>query len=225
MRRTSLIVVGAVAVILIIGSSSVMARPSCAQLADIGMCNSTCYILGQGMCSSYYYDGPPPFDECAVIYRCTASPGIERPQACTCDGTGCFLAGTQITMADSTTKAIEEIAVGDMVLAFDEATGELKPDRVSTVHDPVVWDHYFLVNGSLRLTPPHPVLSNGEWVEIGQLEVGDSLTDTVGKAVPIESIEVIKESVTAYNFATNPYQTYVADGIIVHNKPPIPTEP
>jgi hypothetical protein len=224
MRRSSVFVVGLLAVVLIIGSSTVWARPSCAQLADVGMCNSYCWMIGQGMCYSYYFDGPPPINECAVVYLCTNTPWIERPQECSC-GTGCFLAGTQITMADSTTKAIEEIEVGDVVLAYDEATGELKPDTVSKVHDPVVWDHYFLVNGSMKLTPSHPVLSDGTWVEIGKLEVGDTLTAADGKAVPIESIETIKESVTVYNFATNPYQTYIANGIIVHNKPPIPTEP
>jgi intein/homing endonuclease len=123
-------------------------------------------------------------------------------------------------MADGSQKPIESIGVGDMVLAYDEATGEMKPDKVSVVHDPVEWDHYLLVNGALKLTPPHPVLTDGEWVAIGELEIGDSLTAADGSKVLIESLEVVSEPVTVYNFATNPYQTYVAGGFIVHNKNP-----
>ena len=43
-------------------------------------------------------------------------------------------------------------------------------------------------------------------------------------SIVIESIKTVEEPVTVYNFSVNPYQTYVADGVIVHNKPPIPSE-
>ena len=44
------------------------------------------------------------------------------------------------------------------------------------------------------------------------------------KEITIASVKVVPDQVKVYNFATNPYATYVANGVIVHNKPPIPTE-
>ena len=132
-------------------------------------------------------------------------------------GGGCFIAGTAITMADNTTKPIEEIKVGDMVLAFDEQTGEMKEDIVSHVFSYDKEDTYLVINNHLRVTPVHGFLSKGEWLNIGDLKVGDTLTNTKGEDVPIERIDVIKETVDIYNFEVNPYHTYVANGLIVHN--------
>ena len=57
------------------------------------------------------------------------------------------------------------------------------------------------------------------------LVVGDRLIGADKKPVEIASIETRKEQVTVHNFATNPYATYVANGVIVHNKNPMPTDP
>ncbi|HEX5042516.1 MAG TPA: Hint domain-containing protein [Candidatus Polarisedimenticolaceae bacterium] len=158
---------------------------------------------------------------CSVHFQC--EDGRSATRACACSA-GCFLAGTKISMADGTEKPIEEIQVGDMVLAFDEKTGELKPDRVAKVHDPVQAEGYLVVNDKLLLTNVHPVLTPGGWKEIGTLEVGDKLIGVDKKELPIRSMRTVAEKVTVYNFATNPYATYVANGVIVHNKNPEPTE-
>jgi hypothetical protein len=160
-------------------------------------------------------------EACHVHYTC--SDLTTHNELCSCGG-GCFLAGTKITMADRSEKPIEEIKAGDMVLAYDEKTGELKPDRVKMVHDPVVADGYLIVNEKLFLTKVHPVLTPSGWKEIGTLKVGDSLIGADKREIAIASIKLVPEQVKVYNFATNPYQTYVANGVIVHNKTPIPTE-
>ena len=137
-------------------------------------------------------------------------------------GGGCFLSGTPILMADGTKKSIEKIKIGDRVLAFDEESGDLKEDVVKeffvhTTHD------YLLINNYLRVTKNHPVFSNGEWVEIGILKVGDTLTGSQGKPIKISSIREINHpdiDIPIYNLEVNPYHTYIAGGIIAHNKPP-----
>ena len=43
---------------------------------------------------------------------------------------GCFIGGTQISMADGSKKAIESIVIGDLVLAFDKE-GNLGPASVT----------------------------------------------------------------------------------------------
>lgn len=160
-------------------------------------------------------------EACKVHYTC--ADGTGGTTFCSCGG-GCFLAGTKITMADKTEKPIEAIKVGDMVLAFDEKTGELKPDRVSVVHEPVLTDDYLVVNEKMKLTRVHPVLTPSGWKEIGTLVVGDKLIGANKEEIPIASIRVVPEQVKVYNFATNPFATYVANGVIVHNKGPKPKD-
>jgi hypothetical protein len=194
---------------LLVGlSTPVHAIPPCHQA-----CQAYCGSVQVLSCSF-----PEP---CRVAYTCDNGRSGNSPCACSA---GCFLAGTRITMADGTEKAIEKIEVGDLVLAYDEKTGELKPDRVSKVHDPVQAEGYLLVNEKLYLTNVHPVLTPSGWREIGTLAVGDKLIGVDTKEVVIASIETLPGPVTVYNFATNPYATYVANGVIVHNKNPIPTE-
>lgn len=135
---------------------------------------------------------------------------------------GCFLAGTPITMADGSQKPIEEMKVGDMVLAYDEATKQMKPDKVTEIFKHDQEDTFLIVNGHIKVTPIHRVLSKGNWVEIGKLKVGDTLTNTKGEDVAIQTIEVVNNKVNIYNFEVNPYHTYVADGVIVHNRKIIP---
>ena len=48
--------------------------------------------------------------------------------------------------------------------------------------------------------------------------MGDTLTNPKGEDVLIESIVRFNEPVNIYNFEVNPYHTYVANGIIAHNR-------
>ena len=197
-----------VAVILLSLSTPAHALPACWQA-----CEAYCATAQVTSC-----DYP---EACVVHYTCSDFRSGTSP--CSCGG-GCFLAGTKITMADKTEKPIEAIQVGDMVLAYDEKTGELKPDRVAVVHEPVMAEGYLVVNETLKLTNVHPVLTSSGWKEIGTLKVGDKLIGADKKEVAIASIRNVPEPVKVYNFATNPYATYVAGGVIVHNKPPKPTD-
>jgi len=130
----------------------------------------------------------------------------------------CFLSGTPILMSDGSLKPIENVKVGDAIIAFDEKTGEFKEDKVVEffVHDT---DRYLLINDYLKVTANHPVYHEGKWVEIGNLKVGDNILNSLGQPEAIRSIEEVKEKALVYNFEVNPYHTYVAGGIVAHNKP------
>ncbi|MFC1703383.1 polymorphic toxin-type HINT domain-containing protein [Candidatus Omnitrophota bacterium] len=132
----------------------------------------------------------------------------------------CFVAGTPILMADGTSKSIEEIKVGDTVLAFDQETGENKPDKVTEVFEHTT-DNYLLINGHLKITSNHPLFHENKWVEVGLLKIGDELTKVDGTKETITSIEKIEAPVLVNNFTVNPLGTYYADGILAHNKPHI----
>lgn len=132
-------------------------------------------------------------------------------------GGPCFLAGTPILLADGKTKLIEDISVGDVVLAYDEETKTFKPDAVK--HFVVGYSKvgYLIVNDEMKVTPAHRLLVNGKWVEAGNLAVGDQLLDTSGKARPVTSIKRVEDPTVVFNFDVNPYNTYVAHGVVVHN--------
>jgi len=137
----------------------------------------------------------------------------------------CFLAGTPILMADGSLKPIEQVKVGDQLVAFDEKTAVFKNDKVKEVSQHAA-DRYLIVNGNLKVTSNHLVYSNGRWEKIGSLKVGDKLFDSNGKEETINDIKEIAQKVTVYNLEVNPYHTYVAGGFLVHNKTiPYPVTP
>ena len=141
----------------------------------------------------------------------------------TCPTGTCFVSGTPILMADGSTRPIENVKVGDKILAFDEKTKTLKEDSVKLFfqHD---GQEYLVVNDSLKVTPNHPVYSEGKWVEIGKLPIGSKLLNSQGQAEEITSIRLVREPVKVYNLEVNPYHTYIAGGVVVHNKT-TPIEP
>lgn len=195
----------------------------CERIPTIGYTNSYGHF-------SIYVDQCP---FCAFSYYYEVTVGNDT-HCCRMDGIGsswdagtwtvgcnyhCFVAGTPITMADGATKPIEKIEAGDLILAYDEATKEMKPDEVLHVHDPVVENSYLIINDRIRVTKEHPFMSNGEWTPVRELKVGDVLARADGTPEMVTKIELVLEPVKVFNFSTNPYETFVADGIIVHNKP------
>jgi Pretoxin HINT domain len=176
-------------------------------------CTCNCYYVTIGNITR------GPFGKCPV----DVDTGL---WSITCGGGSCFLAGTKIRMADGSSQAVEMVSQNDRVLGFNQLTGKLEASKVNLVHPPAVSESYLIINDILRVTNEHPFLSNGQWVPIGKLRVGDTLTDQKGSPVPITSIETIWERVSVYNFAVEGAHNYIAEGFVAHNKnPPEDEEP
>ena len=136
---------------------------------------------------------------------------------------GCFASGTIIQMGDSSYKRIEEVCVGDTVLAYDQKKKLKTKSRVSHTfhHSPEeAMDYYLVINDNLRVTPNHPMFVEGKWKHAGELKIGDKLLDSKGKTVKIGSIKKIREKIPVYNIEVDRYHTYFADNVLVHNKEP-----
>ncbi len=134
------------------------------------------------------------------------------------EGGGCFLAGTKVTMADGSTKNIEDIAVGEQIMTFvSPFERKLVATEVEKTFYHVV-SGYLIINNQLKVTPEHIVLLNNKWQPIGQAAVGDWLMNDHGQPVKIFSIEQSEEVAEVYNLQTKHYHTYLADGIYVHNQ-------
>ena len=80
--------------------------------------------------------------------------------ACACDCYSCFPAGTLVTMADGSTKKIEEVKIGEYLLgAHGQINQVLALDRPLVGKRPMV-----VINDELVTTPTHPVLkTSGEF--------------------------------------------------------------
>ncbi|MDO7908785.1 RHS repeat-associated core domain-containing protein [Paenibacillus sp. JX-17] len=91
----------------------------------------------------------------------------------------CFVAGTLVE-TDHGSKPIEEIQVGDKVLAQDEETGKLAYQPVEETFQRETSETYHIQVGDTEIvtTAEHPfwVIGKG-WVESRNLNVGDTLVD------------------------------------------------
>jgi len=139
----------------------------------------------------------------------------------------CFPKGTKISMADNTVKNIEDIVIGDKVIAFGE-DNKLVDDEVTKVHSHVFTDccSDSLVKVTLSndkeftVTSNHPFYMpehNGfKW--IGLFEKGELVMTKDGMMYPVSSIETLDSNEqTVYNFEVKDTHTYIAEDLRVHN--------
>jgi hypothetical protein len=134
-------------------------------------------------------------------------------------------------MADMSTRSIERIKAGDVVLSYDPATGSILPGRVvKTFARPYAKGaNLAQVNGTIVATPEHPFFVNGGWVSAGKLRVGDELlrvrtgetnwvaSSGVSERVTSIDIKPSPSDIFVYNFEVERQHTYFAGGVLVHN--------
>jgi RHS repeat-associated protein len=139
--------------------------------------------------------------------------------------TPCFAPGTLVETVDGL-RPIEEIAVGDLVLAMDEATGEQAYKEVLEVivtgAQPLI--ELGLVRGdgseSVQVTPEHPFWAQGlGWLDAGALDVGDHVFSLGLGWTQVTSKASMPGDYTVYNLTVADYATYSVgeQGAWVHN--------
>uniref|UniRef100_UPI00035C38E8 polymorphic toxin-type HINT domain-containing protein n=1 Tax=Paenibacillus massiliensis TaxID=225917 RepID=UPI00035C38E8 len=121
---------------------------------------------------------------------------------------------------------IEDIEVGDQVLAKDESDpeGDLGYKEVTALYrnqrDDIIKLH--VGEQVIETTDNHPFWVEGKgWIFADELQVGDKLQKADGSNLKIDKVEFLKldKPITVYNFTVADYHTYyVTDiGIWVHN--------
>ena len=129
---------------------------------------------------------------------CTGAPGgtcvsVSPPSTCVFQ---CFTGETLIAMADGTSRPIEHIRAGDLVLG-----NAGRVNRVTEVHLPLLGQRpLYALNGSgYFVTAGHPFMTEEGWkaidpsatpaehagLNVGRLTVGDRLLALMGAAVPV----------------------------------------
>ncbi|CAM5388687.1 polymorphic toxin-type HINT domain-containing protein [Streptomyces griseorubiginosus] len=142
----------------------------------------------------------------------------------------CFLAGTDVLMADGSTKNIEDVKVGDEVKATDPRTGESGSRKVThliiTEHDKH-FSELSIATGDgiekLTATFEHPFWSpsEGDWVDAGALKPGMTLLTDEGDTVIVTGNRAFTKYARTYNLTVDDLHTYyVLAGetpVLVHN--------
>lgn len=133
----------------------------------------------------------------------------------------CFVEGT-LVLTDKGHVPVEEIKIGDLVLAKNDETGSIDYKKVVKTFNRETKEIYSLFIGEeeISVTGEHPFWVEGEgWVETSELEVGDLLTTFDGLIIPISDIIITEELTIVYNFEVEDYHTYYVSkiGIWTHN--------
>ena len=135
----------------------------------------------------------------------------------------CFVAGTLVLTIDGLRK-IEDIEVGDRVLAADTDTMERKYKEVLDTFVRKTNDliHIFIGEEEIVTTTDHPFWVKGKgFVPAMNLVIGSELINDNGHAICVENIlrESSHDGVEVFNFKVEDYHTYYVGEscILVHN--------
>nr|WP_323183658.1 polymorphic toxin-type HINT domain-containing protein [Streptomyces prunicolor] len=145
--------------------------------------------------------------------------------------TQCFLAGTDVLMGDgATTEDIEDVDVGDLVMATDPETGESGPREVTRLiitEDDKHFNELSIAteDGVEKLTATfeHPFWSPsaGRWTKATDLKPGMTLRTDDGTSVIVTGNRAFTRHATTYNLTVTDLHTYyVLAGetpVLVHN--------
>ena len=139
---------------------------------------------------------------------------------------GCVAEGTEVTMADGSTRPVEKIDVGDQVLGYDPVTRSYVTETVGMVTSakaPVILN---INDGALRTTlddqPIYVKNSTTEgWIlNPAQIQVGWQLFDVENGAwVTVASIDYELQKTKVYDFQTDGPGTYLGNGYLLLDKP------
>jgi hypothetical protein len=136
----------------------------------------------------------------------------------------CFTAGTMVE-TDEGEIPIEEIKVGDKVLAKDDVTGEVAYKEVEILIERTVDEVYNLTFGNeiISTTEEHPFWIIGKgWTKARELQIGDLLTTSDGQEIAIANIEVQKKRTKVHNLKVKDFHTFYVSNLKVwtHNCTP-----
>jgi len=149
----------------------------------------------------------------------------------------CFAAGTKVLLADGSSKNIENVKSGDIVVSYNLSTNKNENKVVGRLLS-ILSDHISYVtlsNGTiLKVTNDHPIYTNKGWAAIDvkltktkydlpveELVIG-SLVKTIDGNIEIISIETKDEATMTFTLKdVEDNANFYADGVLVHNRPMI----
>lgn len=140
-------------------------------------------------------------------------------------GTCCFVAGTPVVVPEGY-KNIEDIRVGDLVLAKNVDTGEQEFKPVTKLYKKHRRIYALTVLDTegvelvIETTDDHPFYVSGRgWVNVIDLQIGDQLESANRDWVVVTGLSATQRFDTTYNLEVGQFHTYYAThyNLLVHN--------
>lgn len=159
------------------------------------------------------------------------------PPIYSCDEPNSFISGTRILMADGSTQVIENVKIGDKVVATDAESGrtEVKPvtalitgrgtKRLVKITMDVDGDRGAAAD-AITATDNHPFWAPAfrQWLTAGQLQPGMWLQTSAGTYVQVSAVSSWTTTELVYNLTVDGLHTYHVlagdQAILVHNDNP-----
>ncbi|MFD7491898.1 DddA-like double-stranded DNA deaminase toxin [Streptomyces sp. NPDC059832] len=145
-----------------------------------------------------------------------------------------FLPGTEVLLADGTTKKIEDVKEGDKVLSTDPEAGESgSKEVVATIRTEDDKDFTDLTvetddgRSSIVATDTHPFWSTDQhkWIDAGDIKPGTQLRTSDNHSVEVVATRHYKKQQRTYDLTVNDIHTYYvlagATPVLVHNCNPL----
>jgi hypothetical protein len=145
---------------------------------------------------------------------------------------GCFTAGTRVLMANGAMRPIEDVQIGDKVLAYD-GEKQVSTSVLALIKPPPkrVYKLTFSDGHTLTLTNSHPISSPSGWKSISPsateqenpglvttaLQIGDSV-HTADGITTLTSILPLQGVRQVFNIEVDAPHTFYANNVLVHNK-------
>jgi hypothetical protein len=200
-----------------------------------------------------YYASPQPYYAIGSYYAAPVTSYYARPvyyaapvtsyYAPYYGGGGCWAYGTLVTLADGTTKLIEEVVKGDVlkspviptypngenssswypanVWSLDNAEGITYETTTVVNLRHVIELAYYKLNGTMKLTGDHFlfVYKNGSWqfAKAEEISVGDLVKRSDGSEMTITSKDRVISQTMVVDIDVEENDLFLADGIITHN--------
>ncbi|MCZ7414109.1 RHS repeat-associated core domain-containing protein [Streptomyces sp. WMMC897] len=158
----------------------------------------------------------------------------DGPEGGSCPAGNSFVPGTQVLMADGSTKPIEDVELGDKVIATDPETGETEVETVTAEITGSGAKNLVKVTidldgdrgeetASVTATDGHPfwVPELDEWLDATDLQSGQWLQTSAGTYVQITAVQRWTQQATVHNLTVSDLHTYYAlagaTPVLVHN--------
>jgi len=133
----------------------------------------------------------------------------------------CFVAGTQITMADGNSKNIEDVQIGDSVLTMNMETMTIEFNKVLELVVPAkekIVEIVFAGSTNRNTLDHRYYVKDKGWVAVdSSLEVGDIAYSLNGESEVLEINELDEELIT-YNLKSIKNDNYFANNMLVNSK-------
>jgi hypothetical protein len=135
----------------------------------------------------------------------------------------CFVAGTQITLADGSKKAIEHITYDDELRVWDFDAGKHSSARPLWIKRPQTMPHYNLSRfddgtelGTLQVIKGHRVFcaDTNQFEFVGLLPVGSTVVKDNGAMTRLVGVEHAAGMVTYYNVITDYHMNLYANDVL-----------